>query len=672
MDSQPFESSPDDLEIMVEAIKHINIGISVFDAEDRLIWWNAAYREFWPELADRIAIGLSKADWAAMIHDTGTEMWIPVPNSWLNESGRPIGPFTHASRLADGRWVQIHAAPMPGGNYVTSIADISELKARDMRDLAIELAERNALVHGDAYALKEATITFPPDGSGPIWHGPIDELLNLDVDQRNTIETYDDLATSCRKNFFLYDLDELDRLLGGDLQSLIRQNWGEQHFLSIRRTTLSDGTVMVRFVDVNDQFNLTDILQESDSARYRDLKQVVDKLNEEIIDVTRQLHDENTVRMKIEQDLIQSKEEAERSNVLTSRFVAAAGHDLMQPLNAARLFISTLADHRIPTRSRQVVNKALRALDFSSRLIESLLDLSKIELGLTQPRFENVPVDDILSDLYAEFLQEAKAKGLFLEVDYRGYVAFSDRILLRRIIQNFLANAITHTARGGIRISQRIIAGEIRLTVTDTGAGIARAAQSDIFSEFIRIPRSDAPTSHGLGLGLAIAAGASRLIGGRIRLASRPNVGSRFSVSIPFAPECRGAPSAAANHDRANNSRVILVEDHDLTVEAMGGLLQSWGYSVVSSSSCDDALAKVREGVRADLIISDYHLGGSEVGTTAVCRLRDALGSSVPALIITADRSPELRQAIEREGMEFILKPLAPEALREFLNRVSI
>jgi len=671
MHSRPVESSPHDPEILIAAMKHINVGIAVFDSEDRLIGWNPRYLEFWPALSDRITVGLSKEDLAAMIHDTGTELWVPVPHSWLDESGRPIGPFAHVSRLADGRWVQIHAAPMPSGSYVTSIADISELKARDMRDLAIQLAERNALVHGDAYALKEATVTFPPDGSGPIWDGPIDELLNLDAAQRNLITTYDDLAASCRRNFSLYDLDELDQLLGGELKSLVRQMWGDHHFLSVRRTTLSNGAVIVRFVDVNDQFDLTDIVQESDSARYRDLEQVVDKLNEEIIDVTRLLHDENMIRIKVEQELIASKEDAERSNVLTSRFVAAAGHDLMQPLNAARLFISTLVDHRISTKSREVANKALRALDFSSQLIESLLDLSKIELGLTQPRFENVQVDEIISDLYSEFSPELKAKGLFLEVEYCGYVAHSDRILLRRILQNFLANAVTHTALGGVLISQRIIAGELRLAVTDTGEGIARDAQSDIFSEFIRIPRSDAASNHGLGLGLAIAAGASRLIGGRIRLTSRPNVGSRFSVSIPLAPECSRADSAAANHDRADNRTVILVEDHDLTAEAMGGLLRSWGYSVVSSPGCDDALAKVHDGVRADLIIADYHLGGSEVGTTAVYRLRKALGASIPALIITADRSRELRQAIEREGMEFILKPLAPEVLREALNRIS-
>jgi signal transduction histidine kinase len=663
----PFEISPHDPPTLIEAINHINVGICICDAENRLVWWNNAYQEFWSALSDRITMGMSKDEFAAMIHDAGTELWVPVPNSWLNESGHPIGSFAHVSRLADGRWVQIHAAPMPSGSYVTSISDISELKARDMRDLAIDLAERNALVHGDKFAFKEATVTFLPDGSDPSWHGPVEDVLNLGLDQRTAIRTYDDLAKRCRTNFTFYDLDELDRLIGGDLLSLIRQNWGDKHFVSVRRTTTADGTVMVRFVDVNDQFDLNGIVQESDSDRYRDLERVVDRLNGDIIDVTRRLHDENLIRRAVEQDLIASKEEAERSNVLTSRFVAAAGHDLMQPLNAARLFISTLVSSRISNRSKQVANKALRALDFASQLIEALLDLSKIELGLTKPRFDNFSVDDILRDIYAEFCSEAKAKGLYLRVDYFGKVVYSDRVLFRRIVQNFVANAIAHTTAGGVQITQRIFGDELRLAVSDTGAGIARHAQAEIFSEFTRIPTSDATPTHGLGLGLAIAAGAARLVGGRIRLASRPNVGSRFSLSVPMAPASLATDPMAKGGEHTANKIVIVIEDHDLTRDAMEGLLQSWGYSVFHSVNCDNALRIVQNGIRPDLIISDYHLGSPEVGTTAVYRLREALGACIPALIITADRSVELRQTIEREGMSFILKPLAPEALRDVL-----
>ena len=658
-----------DHDILLEALHDINVGITIFDSDDHLIWWNNAYRQFWPGLSDRIAVGLSKAELTVMIHERGTELWVPVPHSWLDETGHPLGPFAHVSRLADGRWVHIHAAPLPSGCYVTCISDISELKARDMRDLAIELAERNALVLGDDYALKEATVTFQPGTSAPLWTGPIEDLLLLDLDQRDAITTYNELAAVCRKTFLFCDLDELDQLLGGDLTSLVRQIRGEQHFISVRRTTSADGTVMVRFVDVNDQFNLDHIVQSSDSTRYRDLQKVVDGLNNDILSVTHRLQDEISIRRKIERDLIKSSEEAERSHLLTSRFVAAVGHDLMQPLNAARLFISTLNNSRLSGQSRQMAGKALRALDFSSQLIESLLDLSKIELGLTKPVFESLEFDEILSDLYAEFLPEAKARDLFLEVSYCGHIITSDRVLVRRIIQNFLANAIAHTTSGVVSVSQRVIAGELRIAVTDTGSGIARDAQSDIFSEFTRIPSADANASHGLGLGLAIAAGASRLIGGRIRLASRPSIGSRFSLTVPLAPGASHTSPIDTSHNAGDCRSVLIIEDHDLTSDAMSSLLQSWGYCTYVGRNMKEGLEFVEKGLHVDWIISDYHLGNAEVGTVAVRRLRDALDVSIPALIITADRSPEVRQAIELEGIEVVFKPLAPEALRDFLSK---
>ncbi|HEX3122981.1 MAG TPA: ATP-binding protein, partial [Rhodanobacteraceae bacterium] len=357
--------------------------------------------------------------------------------------------------------------------------------------------------------------------------------------------------------------------------------------------------------------------------------------------------------------LAQAVSEAERANETKSRFLAAVSHDLMQPLHAAQLFAHTLSA-RLGPDERVTARHLDGALNATESLLGGLLDIARLDGGRLHPRARAFAVDELLGPLAAEFAALAEQRGLRLDVVPTRAWVHSDPQLLRRVLQNFLSNALHHAERGRVLLGCRRHAGELRIEVWDTGPGIAAQEQRLIFEEF---RRGSGATGQGLGLGLAIADRLANLLGHALTLRSWPGHGSVFAVAVPLALAQAAPAPALENLAMQAGGTALIVDNEPRALVALKLLLESWGWRVIAAR---DAAQALRQPIEADVAIFDYHLDGGRTGLELYTKLRDA-GLDVPAIILTADRDGALRQRVQGEGLVLLYKPLKPLALHQTL-----
>lgn len=362
-------------------------------------------------------------------------------------------------------------------------------------------------------------------------------------------------------------------------------------------------------------------------------------------------------------DLEVAKREAERANEAKSRFLAAIGHDLMQPLHAAQLFADSLAQQVQDARQRETVSQIGGALDSTNDLLTGLLDMSRLEAGGLVPQPRAFPLAEVLEPLASEFRAITAARGLdFRFVPTRAWT-HTDPQLLRRVLQNFLANAARYTVQGGVLLGVRREGDGLRIEVHDTGPGIPPDQQAAIFEEFRR--GEDAP-GQGLGLGLSIAERIAQLLDAPLALRSRVVAGTVFSVRVAQAPRPVATPHAAAARE-GQALRVLLVDNDALAMDALAGVLQRWGYEVVSALDGIEAEAALHRAPAA-LWLFDYHLDDGDTGVLLAQRLAQQFGAR-PTLILSADRGEDVRRAVHESGLSLLAKPVKPLALKSVLDR---
>ncbi len=386
---------------------------------------------------------------------------------------------------------------------------------------------------------------------------------------------------------------------------------------------------------------------------------------------------ERRVRERTE-DLQRAKAEAEQANAAKTRFLAAASHDLLQPLNAARLFAAALretlaqdADGAEPlTRARRLADNLAASLRSTEFLLGDLLDISSLDSGKVRTDVQTIRIGPMLQELALEVSAQARGRGLAVRVVPSSLAVQSDPRLLRRIVQNLLSNAVRYTLAGGVLLGCRRAGGQVLIVVQDTGPGIALEHQAAVFEEFRRLPGGAPGTERGLGLGLAIVDRAARLLGHSVELRSEPGRGTRFSVAVPRADDAApaSAPAAPPVGALAAGRHVLCIDDEPEILRGLAALLEGWGCRVATAPDGDRALpAPV-----PDVLIVDYHLGAGDDGLAVVQRLRAHWGRPVPALLVTADRSEGVRQAARLAGCEVLSKPVRPAALRRFLAAAAL
>ncbi|MGX7705349.1 ATP-binding response regulator [Methylobacterium sp. Gmos1] len=368
------------------------------------------------------------------------------------------------------------------------------------------------------------------------------------------------------------------------------------------------------------------------------------------------------------QDLTAAKEEAERANRSKTRFLTAASHDLLQPLNAARLSLSALADMRVSPEARTIVGQVERGLQTIEDLIKTLLDISKLDAGLIQPVVRPVLVADVLEGIEASFGPLAARKGLRLSV--RGGQAWvaSDLVLLQRILQNLVSNAVRYTAAGGVLVAARTRGPEIRIDVVDSGAGIPADEQDLIFEEFHRGGRESVDGEIALGLGLSIVRRSAQALGHRLSLDSRVGHGSRFSLHLnPCAPEPpRPAPSLVPPTS-LTGARIALIENDKAALEALARLFHGWDANAFAARDHLSLVRLLGTTWSPDVVVADFHLDGGACGLDTVEWLRSVHGHHIPAVITTADHSSEVEARVRAARCELVHKPLKPAQLRALL-----
>jgi signal transduction histidine kinase/CheY-like chemotaxis protein len=365
----------------------------------------------------------------------------------------------------------------------------------------------------------------------------------------------------------------------------------------------------------------------------------------------------------------------ELANLAKSRFLAAASHDLRQPLHALNLFLDQLRHERNQAERKQLLARIDTAVASMNELFNALLDISKLDAGVLAPSILDFPLDRLLKRIETTFTTAARDKGLRLRiVSSRAWVR-SDFILLERILLNLVSNAVRYTERGGIVIGCRLRNGRLRIDVYDSGIGIPEDQRRNIFGEFYQLDGGKQECAGGLGLGLAIVDRLCGLLDHPIELSSRVGRGSRFSLSIPSVP-AGAAPAEAPDTARAllvseRGKLIIVIDDNESVRESTCGVLQRWGCLVVTAHSEDAALIKLAElGKQPDLIISDYRLAHEKTGFELINRMRRAFGAQIPAFLVSGDTTPERLREAHDSGYYLLHKPVMPITLRSVVTQL--
>ncbi len=649
-----------------DAIASINEGFVLFDAEDRLVLFNEAYLGFWPEIADQVREGMHFDEIAklAAVHHRPRGSLVG-PDRWVSErlARHSVADGGHVQALADGRWVQINELRTSEGGIVGIYTDITEVKAEDARNRARELAERNIVLQSTLDNLSEGVCLFDAQGQLAAWNDALQRLLALPDDWSMELGSHAAFVAWCRSRLGMADEGFLDwrgnSVRRDRVHGLVR--CGNRSF-ELRSNTMEGGGQVIGFTDVTDMLRAQSTLRETAET----LERHVTERTGELVAVNRQLAEEVAERRAVESQLMDAKTLAEKANLSKTSFLAAASHDLLQPLNAARLFVAALGDRRLALPTRALVSQASTALDSVEDLLEALLEISRLDAGAIQPEIGDFRLDRMLETLRVEFAPMARSAGLALTIEAAPIWVRSDMRLLRRILQNFVSNAVRYTQRGSVRLTCTERADSVRVSVADTGPGIAANKQSLIFEEFRRFDTRQG----GKGLGLAIVRRASDMLGHAVTLESEPGVGSTFSIDLPIGTPVAETAEAAEGpgRDRTMRGRCILVIDNERSIQGgMRTLLEGWGCTVQTANGHDEAVAQFGPGQKPDVMLVDYHLNDNETGDATIGRLTEHFGP-VPAIMISADRGKALKAQLDERAIPLLNKPLKPAQLRALLR----
>lgn len=365
---------------------------------------------------------------------------------------------------------------------------------------------------------------------------------------------------------------------------------------------------------------------------------------------------------------------AEETNISKTRFFSAAGHDILQPLNAARLYATALAERTEQSGEAELAGQLTTALDSVEDILRAVLEISRLDTGSLQPNKRPVRLQDILDRVAVDFSADAHARRVELTILPCGLVVQSDPQLLTRLLLNLVSNAIKYAPNGRVLVGCRRKRNRVSIEVIDTGIGIAPAEQKLIFAEFRRLD-SGVRIAPGLGLGLSIVERITKMLGIAVSLDSVPGKGTRISLAVPLAtsePAIQSEIAAQPDLALAGGLRVLCIDNDERILSGMAALLSGWGCESIVVKTAREAVRSLRgPDAMPDLMLIDYHLDESD-GLAAVADIRWKLGAEIPAILVTADRSPELRERALKAGIRVLNKPLKPAALRALMSQWAV
>ncbi len=456
----------------------------------------------------------------------------------------------------------------------------------------------------------------------------------------------------------------MEAALNGDRQvfDISRRNGGgrRRSWQVVYQPRIEDGQVVGFF----------GVYQDNTARREAEegLKRAYETLETRVEERTAALKAESEARLALAKDLEHARQAAEAATQSKTRFLAAASHDLLQPLSAARLFAGALEEDLKDGSDGQakLAQRIERSIDHADRLLRALLDISRLDADGVTPRQSVFSLGELMQETAAQFIPAAEAKGLKLRVAPCRLAVFSDRGLMTSVLQNLISNAVRYTNSGTVLVGARRHGDTVRLQVIDTGPGVPEERQRDIFKEFERGANAD-QTDRGLGLGLAVVDRICTTLGHKLRLQSKEGHGSTFEVTLPRAASKPSAKRAVRRRAEAlDGLKVLCLDDETPVLEATVALLQRWGCD--ARGARDDASAKAAfNGTTPDVVLLDFQLENGQTGPGVYEGLCERWGSEPPGVLITAERGRDAEAAAREAGLDLIQKPAPPAVLRATL-----
>ncbi len=652
---------------LADAIESSADGFVLFDHQHRLIQCNSRFRSYWADARlDVPPPGTSIADLKAMAINSGL-----VVEEHVNESSEGA-----VFLLSNSRWVQMTERSTREGGLVVLYSDITDVKNSEMarRIKALEESERWIRVVTDhvpaliAYVGANMTVQFC-NKVYEAWYGRNGESpLGKHLENIHQPELYQRLMPHMqavlRGNSVNFEFEETN-------------DTGEtRYMLRAYVPNVDDHEEVIGFFvlirDITDRRKTALALEQA----YDNLERRVKERTAALTGLNSQLRQEISERAAVEARLRDAKMDAERANLSKTKFLAAVSHDLLQPLNAARLFTSSLLEHSFGPKAEGLVRSVSTSLDDVENLLGTLVDISKLDAGVIKPDIMAFDLRDLLNNIAREFRQMALAEGLTLDFVPSSAIVESDSQLLARILRNFLTNAIRYTGTGRILLGCRRHREHVLLQVWDTGPGIPEDKLTEIFQEFKRIRPAGSQPDKGLGLGLAIVDKISRMLGHEVTVSSIEGKGSVFSVKVPVGRLLPKQPTAdddraVSNHGGLGGARIWVIDNDHAICQGMQTLLEGWDCQVVSAVSLGD-LERQLDPAKSpvDLILADYHLDNDENGVDVVAEINGRRHCPAPVVMITANYTNELKQHIREVGHVLMNKPVKPLKLRSALNHL--
>nr|WP_320135249.1 NahK/ErcS family hybrid sensor histidine kinase/response regulator [uncultured Amphritea sp.] len=399
----------------------------------------------------------------------------------------------------------------------------------------------------------------------------------------------------------------------------------------------------------------------------------VDDRTQELVSLNDKLVREISERSVIEQALKVARDAAEQANKSKDKYLAAASHDLLQPLNAARLLVSTLQERELEQDNNHLVERIHIALEGAEELLSDLLDISRLDQNAVQPDLISIPLNYLFRMLQVEFQPVAEQRRVKFSVSGNRLNVHSDTRLLMRVLRNFLSNAFRYTPEGRVLLGARRRGDWLEIQVWDTGPGIPEDRLDDIFREFQQIDHQYQTGRKGVGLGLAIVERIAGMLDHPVGVRSQLGQGTMFSVSVPLSGEVIEPilqPQQLPQHDLSGRTILVIDNEQDILV-SMKALLEQWRcYVYVAIDSAEAIENYLSEGLIPELILADFHLNHDTTGVEAIAQVREYAGVSIPAAIITADRSPEGRKLFRAQGLPVLNKPVKAGKLRALVSHL--
>ncbi|SFB12291.1 hypothetical protein SAMN05421688_3061 [Poseidonocella pacifica] len=654
---------------LTDALSVMEGGFALF-ADGKLQIFNDLFISLLPDISDRILPGLEVEAYFSAVaqsrHLVSRDRGMRQALAEVRASGhRALANIV--IEIEGDRWYQLSQQRTSSDNLVVLQTDITDLVRKNR-------SEKDHLIDMQAHYLQAAIDhmsvgigTFSQDGTLMIRNARFGELLGLPMRLLQSETRFGAIldflrgqGELARSSLALFDGWRNRLREEGRLRKRLRYRSGR--VLELHAHRLPDGGFLVDVADATLEARATDILEKR-----------VEERTSELTEANRRLTEQSEHQAQVEEELRLAKEAAEAAVSSKTRFLAAASHDLLQPINAAKLLISTLSDMTEGTEYSGVVERLERSFTSTENLLHALLDISRLEStgsGLSPSEFCLGP---IMQAVIEDQAPVAAAKGVRLDVIPSSAWVRSDQRYLLRSIQNLVVNAIQYTDRGRVLVGCRKRGPDaVTLEVWDTGIGISHKDQTRIFEEFTRA--ENVPPGSGMGLGLSIVDRTCRHLGHVVGVRSKPGVGSVFSIEMARVAPHRLRPMRQLTLPEYGNGvlnlLVIVIENDPDVLFATVRKLESWGASVFGTRSTVEALEVVADmGIAPDIIVADYQLDGKDTGVEAITAVRTASGVHVPAIMVTADRGVDLVRIGEAQDFSVMPKPVNLVHLRSLIAR---